>query len=314
MIFIKPIIIISKCLEFEACRYDGQMVNNKYIKKLKKFIEFKPVCPEVEIKMGTPRHPIRIVQEKTKTILYQQETDIDFKPKMDSFSDKYISNIEQVDGFILKSKSPSCGIGTTKIYSKKTPSPIGKDSGLFASKIIDAFPHLPKEDEKRLDNPFLREHFFTSIFTIADFRSVTNIDSLYKYHAKHKYLFMSYNQTLMKKMGQIAANEQNDTIEIILKKYYSSLLLLLSKRARYTSNINTHMHVMGYFKNLISDKEKTHFLKLLELYRMKKIHLSAVNSLLSSWIVRFEDEYLAKQSFFNPFPAELIEKEMSRFA
>ena len=313
MKFIKPHIVISKCLEFEACRYDGQIINNQYIKKLKKFIEFSPVCPEVEIGMGTPRKPIRIVYNDDKIELLQSDTGIDFSAKMNNFTDKYISEIKKVDGFILKSASPSCGIKSAKKFAKGNPAPIGKDSGLFASKIVENFPNHPKEEEKRLNNSFIREHFFTSIFTIADFNSVIDFKTLYEYHAKHKYLFMAYNQNLMRKMGNIAANKDNQSIKNIKSKYYSCLLLLLSKKSRYPSNINTHMHVMGYFKNLLTSKEKKHFLESLELYRNKKIPLSGINSILSSWIIRFENKYLMKQSFFNSFPEELIEIETSRF-
>ena len=313
MKFIKPEILISKCLEFDACRYDGQIINNKYIKKLKKFIDFIPVCPEVEIGMGIPRAPIHIISQDHKKILHQTETGKDFSPKMNSFSEKYLSKINQIDGFILKSKSPSCGIRDTKIYSNKTPSPIGKGEGLFTSKIIEKFPYHPKEDEKRLNNPLLREHFFTAIFTIADFKTVNNMENLYNYHAKHKYLFMSYNQTLMRKMGQVAANKKKEDFKILSKKYQDLLLILLSKRARYTSNINTQMHVMGYFKNLISSKEKNYFLNLLDQYRERRKPLSTVNQILLSWIIRFKDEYLSKQSFFTPFHKDLIERETSRF-
>ena len=90
MKFVKPKIIISKCLEFEACRYDGQIINNKYIDKLKKFIDFNPVCPEVAIGMGTPRKPIRIVHNNSKIELPQYDTGIDFSAKMNAFSDNYI--------------------------------------------------------------------------------------------------------------------------------------------------------------------------------------------------------------------------------
>tara|TARA_B100000614_G_scaffold215927_1_gene200513 strand:- start:561 stop:1505 length:945 start_codon:yes stop_codon:yes gene_type:complete len=313
MKFIKPKIVVSRCLEFDTCRYDGQKITSKYIYKLKDFIEFKPICPEVEIGMGTPRDPIRIIKVDDKMTLYQEHTKKDFTKKMNDFSDKFMSKINLVDGFILKSRSPSCGINTAKIYTKNNPAPIGKGSGLFASKVIEDFPNHPREDEKRLNNPYLREHFFTSIFTLADFRSVKNMKSLYDYHAKHKYLFMSYNQIQMRKMGKIAANEDKHGIEIVIKNYYNSLLTLLSKRARYTSNINIQMHVMGYFKKFISNKEKSHFLKLIDDYRMRKIHLSTINQLLLSWVLRFENEYLEKQSFFMPFPSQLIEKETSRF-
>ena len=313
MKFIKPKIIISKCLEHDACRFDGQLINNKYIKKLKKFIEFSTVCPEVEIGMGIPRKPIRIIHDNNKTILKQSDTGIDWSKKMNNFSQKYISEIDDIDGFILKSASPSCGINSTKIFQKKHPAPIGKGNGLFADQIIKNFPNHPKEEEKRLNNAILREHFFTSIFTIADFRSVNNFETLYQYHAKHKYLFMSYNQTLMRKMGKIAANDDKLKIEAVKNNYYQCLLILFLKKSRYKSNINTHMHVMGYFKKFLSSPEKKLFLENLELYRDKKLPISGINNMLHSWIVRFDNEYLLNQSFFNPFPKDLIEENLSRF-
>ncbi|MBI64961.1 MAG: cytoplasmic protein [Candidatus Marinimicrobia bacterium] len=314
MKFIKPKIIISKCLEFEACRYDGQIINNQYIEKLKKFIDFNPICPEVEIGMGIPRDTIRIIENKEKRMLYQPETNKDYSNNMDLFSKNYLKKIEDIDGFILKANSPSCGVNSAKIYPKKNDvPPYKRGNGFFANHIVSMFPNHPIEEEKRLNNSILREHFYTAIFTLADFKTVSNFNTLYKYHAKHKYLFMAHNQTLMRKMGNIAANKNNETIEKIKKKYYNSLLLLLSKKARYPSNINTQMHVMGYFKKLISAKEKKHFLETLGLYRNKRTPASAVNSILYSWIFRFENEYLMKQSFFNPFPYELIQKQESRF-
>ena len=313
MSFLKPKIIISKCLEFDACRYDGQIINNKYIKKLKKYIDFIPVCPEVEIGMGIPRDTIKIVKNKKEKLLYQPETNKDFSKKMNSFSKKFLKK-NDIDGFILKSESPSCGVYSTKIYPKKNNvPPIEKSSGFFAEQALAMFPNYPIEEEKRLNNIFIREHFYTSIFTIADFRNVINMNTLYNYHAKHKYLLMSYNQLLMTKMGNIAANANNESIESIISKYYHNLLILFSKKSKNSSNINTHMHVMGYFKKLLNPKEKKHFLNIIELYRNKKIPISSVNNILRSWILRFDNKYLIKQSFFNPFPKDLIDKEQSRF-
>ena len=314
MKFTKPKIIVSKCLEFEACRYDGQLINNEYIKKLKQFIDFEPICPEVEIGMSIPREPIRIIKNKHGMQLYQDSTNLYYTDKMNNFADKFLYSKDTIDGFILKSSSPSCALSTSKIYPHiKTKIPIGKGAGLFASKILKKFPNHPKEEDKRLNNIFLREHFFTSIFTIADYKNVGTIDSLYKYHAKHKYLFMSYNQTLMRKMGKLAANNKGVPIDELLKNYYNHLLQMFKKRARYTSNINTQMHVFGYFKKHLTKKEKTYFLALLEDYRNKKINLGSINHILYSWIIRFNDSYLKQQSYFNPFPNELLEIENSRF-
>ena len=314
MKFQKPKIIISKCLEFDACRYDGQLINNKYIKALKEFIDFIPVCPEVEIGLGIPRDPIKIIDNNGDIALYQDSTGKDYAKKMNAFSNQFINSLKSVDGFILKAASPSCAISTSKIYyDKKNKIPIGKGPGLFTSKVIKQFPNHPKEEEKRLNNVFLREHFFTSIFTIADYKNVNSIDSLYKFHAKHKYLFMTYNQTLMRKMGKIAADNKGVLLNKIIDNYYQYLLLMFKKRSRYTSNINTQMHIFGYFKNKISKEEKTFFLKTIEDYREQKITLSVVNNILYAWIIRFNDKYLKKQSYFNSFPKELIENDISRF-
>ena len=314
MNFLRPKIFISKCLEFEACRYDGQIINNQYIKQLKEFIDFEPICPEVEIGMGIPRSTIKIVENNEGKLLYQPETGKDFSKKMNSFSKNYLKKIDNIDGFILKTNSPSCGVTSAKIYpNKNNGAAIKRSSGFFAKNVLSMFPTHPIEEEKRLNNIFIREHFYTSIFTLADFKTVSDFSTLYKYHAKHKYLFMSYNQTLMRKMGIIAANKSNKKIKTILNEYYNSLLLLLSKKSRLLSNINTQMHVMGYFKKMLTQKEKTHFLEILELYRNKKIPISSINNILVSWINRFENKYLENQSFFHPFPHELIISEESRF-
>ena len=140
MKFIRPKIIISKCLEFDACRYDGQIITNKYIKELKKYIDFEPVCPEVEIGMGIPRDTIRIVELKNKQLLYQPETKKDFGKKMNAFSNTYLNSINSIDGFILKADSPSCGISTAKIYPKKKNVPAsGRGSGFFAKNVLKNF-------------------------------------------------------------------------------------------------------------------------------------------------------------------------------
>ena len=306
MTFIKPTILISKCLEFEACRYDGKIINNKNIKKLIKHIIFKPVCPEIEIGMGIPRNTIRIIENQKKQLLLQSQTGRDYSKKINVFSEKFLSRLNYIDGFILKSNSPSCGVKSAKIYSKKNNLILKKNSsGFFSKQILSMFPNHPIQEEDKLNNVFIREHFYTSIFTIADFKRVNNINELYKYHSKHKYLFMSYNQTILKKLGNIAANLDNLPSNKVIDCYHKNLLKIFLKKARYTSNINTQMHIMGYFKKMLTTNEKKHFLDTIEKYRDKKIPTSYVNRILVSWVNRFENKYLKNQSYFQPFPNDL---------
>ena len=133
----KPKILISKCLEFDACRYDGQRITNIYIQKLKQHVDFIVICPEVEIGLGVPREPIHIINSNEKISLYQPKTDIDITEKMIRFSKKYISSIKNIDGIILKSKSPSCAINTAKHYpSIDSNKSICRGPGLFSNILI----------------------------------------------------------------------------------------------------------------------------------------------------------------------------------
>ena len=309
----KPKVLISKCLEFDACRYDGQIITNKYIRTLKKHIDFITVCPEVEIGLGMPRDPIHLINKKNKITLYLPKTDSDIGNKMIKFSENYISSINYIDGIILKSKSPSCAITTAKHYpNTESKQLMGYGSGLFASHLIRKFPDTPKEEETRLNNMFLREHFYTSIFVISDFRDIKTFKNLYSFHSKHKLLLMAYNQSKLKELGRIAANHKENTINKVLSKYFNILLKIFIRRPRYVSHINTQMHAFGYYKNELSKKEKQYFLNLLNNYRNKIIPISSLNSVLNSWNMRFENEYLLNQSYFAPYPQELIEFKESR--
>ena len=116
-LFQKPIILISKCLEFEACRYDGEIISNQHIQALMPHVKFIPICPEVEIGLGISRDPIHIIQNNDHQILFQPSKAKDLTDEMERFSKRYLDKLMMVDGFILKTKSPSCALNTAKIFS-----------------------------------------------------------------------------------------------------------------------------------------------------------------------------------------------------
>ena len=309
----KPKVLISKCLEFDACRYDGALITNKYIKKLKKYIDFITVCPEVEIGLGIPRSPIHLINNKNKFTLYQPSTKKDLGEKMLNFSKKFINSLDNIDGILLKSKSPSCALKTSKQYPNiDSKQSFKQGPGLFTQQLINNYEYIPKEEETRLNDFFLREHFYTSIFIIADFKKINSFKKLYNYHAKHKLLFMTYNQLKLKTLGKIAANHEGLNFDLVRKKYYNLLLKLLYRRPKYTSHINTQMHAFGYYKKHLSKSEKQYFITLLTQFKQKKISVSNLNNILSSWNIRFENDYLLNQSYFKPYPDDLIESNSSR--
>ena len=167
----KPKLIISKCLNSEKCRYNGQAYDDKVISLLRKYVDLETVCPETEIGLKVPRNPIRIEKYDNKYKLVEPSDNIDYTSQMMEFAEEFLSNIDDVDGFILKSKSPSCGIRDVKVYPKNQKCSINKKGqGIFSSKIIEKYSTIPIEDEGRLKNYNIRDEFLTKIFTINNLK------------------------------------------------------------------------------------------------------------------------------------------------
>ncbi len=309
----KPRIVISKCIEFDNCRYNGQIISSEEVKELMPYVEFIPVCPEMEIGLGVPRDPIRVVIKDKKTTLIQPATKKDVTNEMKEFAVSFLDSQIDIDGFILKSRSPSCGLKDVKVYmGEKQGPPIDKSAGFFGEEVIKIYPNLAIEDEGRLRNPTIREHFLRKIYTYARFRLVKNsksLSNLIAFHTQHKFLFMAYNQQQLKRLGQIIANKNQNSIKEIIKNYEINLHLMFKKSPRCTSNINVLMHAFGYFKDKLSKKEKSFFLDSIELYRIGRISLASLISIVKSWIVRFDEQYLEQQQYFSPYPEPLIHAE-----
>ncbi|WPS85805.1 DUF523 and DUF1722 domain-containing protein [Brevibacillus halotolerans] len=307
----KPIVVVSKCLEFAECRYNGDVLSDQTVRSLAPFVTFIPICPEIEIGLGIPRETIRIIKEGERHLLVQPSTRADLSQQMNSFADDFLQNVGEVDGFILKSRSPSCSVKDVKVYSGWEKAPVVESApGFFGAKVNTYFPYAAIEEEGRLKNFTIREHFFTKLFTLAYFRQLSSdptIRNLIQFHAENKYLFMAYNQKLTKELGKIVANHEKKEKQQVWNEYAALLPNMFKRAARYTSNINVCEHIMGHFSTRLSTREKDHFKHLLHRYREGKLPLSSMTSLLKSWVFRYEQEYLLQQRFFEPYPEELID-------
>jgi len=308
--FPKPRIVISKCIGFDPCRYNGEIVHDKFVTRLEPHVDFVCVCPEVEIGLGTPRAPVRIVSSKDTFKLIQPSSGLDVSARMRRFSRDFFEGLKEVDGFILKNRSPSCGITDVKVYSGPEKGPvIGKTAGFFGGAVLEQFGDRAIEDEGRLKNLSIREHFLTRVFAFAGFRSLQqsqSMSALVRFHAENKLLLMAYNQTKMRELGRIVANADGKRIGAVLELYEKSFRTALHNPPRRASPINVLMHGLGYFKKELSAREKRHFLEMLEAYRQGRTPLSSAVSVLRSWVMRFQAEYLYRQTFFGPFPEELM--------
>jgi uncharacterized protein YbgA (DUF1722 family)/uncharacterized protein YbbK (DUF523 family) len=309
---IHPVVLVSRCLSFDHCRWNGDMIASSYIEKLKNHIDFITVCPESDIGLGVPRKPVRLVHSENGIDMMQHETGKNCTASMNEFSATFFMSLQTIDAFIYKEKSPSCGMSNVKIHSgiEGGASVRETGSGLFGAAFKNLFPLVPVCSEGHLYNFMLREHFYTQIYTLARFRSILDnpaMNRLVDFHARHKLILMSYHQTIMRQLGKLVANHEQQDLETVFGEYQTLLCKALVKPPKIVSPINVLMHAMGYFSEKISAGEKKFFLDTLEQYRHKKIPLSVCNAVIKAWIVRFDEQYLAAQYFFEPYPDALVE-------
>ena len=307
----RPIVVTSACLGFDACRYNGNIISAPFVQQLVTHIEFLKVCPEVEIGLGTPRDPIRLVASNEGQRLVQPATGQDLTQKMVSFSKAYLDTLEAVDGFILKNRSPSCAVKDSKIHSGLNGADVvGKGLGLFARAALERFPHAAVEDEGRLTNARLREHFLTRLFAQARYRMLRqapSIRGLMQFQADNKLLLMAYNRKRLREMGQAVSGYEMKNLAPMLEEYGHHLGVALERLPRYTSNIHVLLHAFGYFSDRLSSRDKAFFLNALESYREKRTSLGAVLKVMKAWIVRFGPAHLARQTYFDPYPQALYQ-------
>lgn len=301
--------VISRCIEFAACRYNGAMVKSDTVLRLMPYVEFLPVCMEADMGLGIPRDPVRIVRKDGADRLVQPSTGRDLTDTALRFTREHLANLSDVDGFLLKGRSPSCGIKDVRVYPPGEGKAVltGRSSGMFAREVLNAFPDLAIEDETRLLNGRIADHFLTRIFTHARFRGCLERGTpkaLMDFHARHKLLLMGYNQSAMRRLGRISASSA--PLEERLQQYSMDLHQALRRPPNCRSWNNAMMHAMGYFSGKLEPQEKQHFLRSLEWFVEGKVPLSAPLLMLRSWALRYEEEYLLQQVLFEPYPAEFM--------
>ena len=311
--FSLPRIVLSNCLELCPCRYDGSVVKSPVVRRLAEFAGFLPVCPEVGIGLGTPRKPVRIVRTDRGDHLVQPATGRDVTEEMTAFCAGFLDGLPDVDGFILKNKSPSSGLYDVKVYpAADSQIPIGKVAGFFGRAVLERFPLLPAEDDGRLREARILEHFLTRVFTLADWRQVRSRSSargLIRFHTENKLLLMAHNQELSREMGRVVARDPDHDIAQAVAEYEGLLLKALSRVPRVPSNANVFQHAFGHVSGGLSAAEKQYFLSELDRYREGRIPAVFLKNILKAWIIRFGTTTLANQTFFAPFPDRLAEPD-----
>ncbi|HOI13498.1 MAG TPA: DUF523 and DUF1722 domain-containing protein [Methanoculleus sp.] len=307
----RPRLVVSRCIEFDPCRYDGSKIPSPTVARLREYADCIPVCPEVEIGLGIPRATVRIVRIDGSDHLVQPATGRDVTAEMSAFAAEFLDQLLLVDGFILKGGSPTSGTRNVRVYpSIEKSAAIAKSAGFFAREVLKRYPEFPVEDELRLNNARIRDHFLSAVFTLAAFRGAEitrDPHALVQFHANNKLLLLASSQKMLREMGQLVASRAAVEPGALYERYRRMLSIALARVPRYTGNVNALHHALGYFSDRISDEEKAYCIRLIDRYRHGHATLAEPRNLLRSWVIRFREPYLMNQSFFAPYPVELVD-------
>ena len=299
---------ISTCLVGEKVRYDGGHKWDPFLTDtLGQYVEYVPVCPEVECGFGIPREPLRLIGDSQRPHLVTSRTHHDHTERMLQWSRKRVMELkrENLCGFIFKSGSPSSGMERVKVYDANGI-PAKNGVGIFARVFMDQFPLLPVEDDGRLKDPKIRENFIERIFTLERWRRVgEGMRNLIAFHTQHKLLILSHSPKHYQMMGRLVAWSKEMPWKDVHKEYERLLLEALSLKTTPKKNANVLQHVMGYFKEELSADEKRELQEIIDLFRKGTVPLIVPITLLNHYVRKYGQPYLKEQYFLHPHPLEL---------
>ena len=302
---------ISACLLGENVRYDGGHKLDRFLTDtLGQYVEYVPVCPEVECGLPIPRESMHLEGDPESPSLVTSRTKQDVTDRMVRWAEKRVVEIEEEDlcGFIFKSDSPSSGMERVRVYNEKGM-PVKKGIGMFAKIFMEHFPLLPVEDEGRLHDPELRENFIERIFISKRWReALTQKESrgiVVNFHTKHKLLILSHSPKHYQTMGKLVAKAKELSIKELYQQYQTILMETLQLKTTPKKNANVLQHMMGYFKEQLSADEKRELLEVIDNYRQEYIPFIVPITLIQHYVRKYDQPYLKEQVYLNQHPLEL---------
>ena len=302
---------ISTCLLGENVRYDGGHKRDRFIiETVGQFVEFVPVCPEVECGLPVPRESMHLAGNPESPRLVTTHTKNDHTERMVNWARKRVGELEKENlcGFIFKSNSPSSGMERVKVYNDHgMAQKIGV--GMFARAFMDHFPLIPVEEDGRLHDIRLRENFIERIFALKRWRELLDHDQsrgkLVSFHTQHKLLILSHSQKHSSILGKLVAEAKRIPAEQLYSRYQMIFMEALRLKTTTKKNINVLQHMMGYFKKQLSADEKRELLETIDQYGNEYIPLIVPVTLIKHYVRKYDQPYLKQQLYLNPHPIEL---------
>jgi len=336
---------VSACLLGREVRFDGQHKRDSFlVDELGPFVEFVPVCPEVEVGMTIPRETLRLVRiggqrsrdtrqrppapgpegepssswaVSSDTRLIAPRSGEDWTARMTTYADRRVKLLaeENLSGYVLKKDSPSCGLLRVKRYddpadANASPRADRDGQGLFAARLRRTFPHLPIEEEGRLCDPGLRENFIERIFAYQRLRTLWHgrwtMGALVKFHTSHKMALLAHDEPAYRRLGRLVGIGKALPRQELRDRYQDGFMAAMSRLATPGRHANVLTHMLGHFSDRITAPARREILAVIEDHRRELLPLIVPLTLVRHYVRLLEVTYLADQTYLDPHPKELM--------
>jgi len=298
----RPRVGVSSCLLGEEVRFNGGHKRYRFLTdELAPYVDWVPYCPEVEIGLGTPREAIRLTAGGR---LVNRGGTLDHTAAMTA-----LPMPAELDGYVFKAKSPSCGIRAIPRYRDDGVPADHGGRGMYAGRVVDRFPLLAAEDEGRLNDPGLREAFCERIFAAARLRALLGGPweprQLVGFHAGHKLQMLAHDPARYRSAGQIVAAAGSAPRASTSAAYRDVFLAAMAGRATRGRNANALLHAYSRIGRELDRARREDLVGRIDAYRRGEEPLSVPVALLAHYASGGELPWLAAQTYLRPFPGAL---------
>lgn len=300
---------VSSCLLGLPVRHDGRDKRNPLIVDLlARYFDFRPGCPEVEIGLGTPRPPIRLVATVTGIRARGvEDPGFDVTDRLEALGRDAGAGLAGLSGYIFKRGSPSCGLRAVPLVSADGQ-PAGDGRGVFAAALLARLPDLPVEEEHRLEDPVLGNCFVEAVLVFHRWQRLLAAGpdhaGLIDFHARHKFTLLAHDESVYRRLGPLVSMASAGRFAEVLTEYQRLLMQAMRRPVSTGAHVNTLLHVMGFFKRTMRADERAGLLAAIEAFRCGETTVRRPLNLIRRHLERSPDAYLARQYYLYPGPDE----------
>jgi uncharacterized protein YbgA (DUF1722 family)/uncharacterized protein YbbK (DUF523 family) len=302
---------VSSCLLGERVRFDGGHKHDRFLTdQLGRYVEWVPVCPELEAGMGVPRESVRLEGDVDAPRLIGSRSGRDHTAAMRRFAGIRARQLMRLElsGYVFKKDSPSCGMERVRVYGQGgTPARRGR--GLFAAAFMAACPLVPVEEEGRLHDPVLRESFIERIFAYRRWRTLADAPSrgaLVAFHTAHKFQLLAHSPKHYAALGRLVGEQATQRPVALVAAYGAAFMEALALYATPAKHANVLQHLAGFCREHLDAADRRELAGVIEDYRRQLVPLVVPITLLRHHVERHAVAYVQGQTYLSPHPKELM--------